>query len=241
MVISEIQDLCKSIAQDTTLPYKVVLAILYARAGRPCNACGGYGRKGGSDCTLCLGSGGPRGTRNEVEEAALWVRRNVQGIQAQIDKKEREEIARKGQKILEIEMWKKQNAHLCQVVADLLPGLFKTSLEDAIEEGRLTEDQIALLEQLHRKKQPAPPAGSEVAVLIQITSCGFDLNPKQQKYFRINFEAQPGWVGRIETSDPALESAGHAKASGMLKGTVAWSKDRYAILKDPLRFTPKDQ
>lgn len=175
-----------------------------------------------------------------MAEALSWVEANVGRVRALGEKRDARtpvlEAARRHREAVAVAAWKHDHAELWALVEDMLPCDFKYSVIEAIEANRLSPRQEEALRKLVAAKRrcDAPARGSNVEVLAVLTSARNWVNARHQAVFRIDFWVAKGWGGRIETTDPELVSAvqGRRTDDVLIRGSVVWNKETYAILSE---------
>ncbi len=228
---SEIKSMCQEIAQSTDLPVDWVLEHVYRRAGRPCSRCDGSGYLNSQTCFRCSGVGG-KASHASVTVALDWVKENIVYIKKQAAKKPLDEAER----CILVEAWKQDHHEEWSLLEGMMENDFRQSMIRAIEEGRITIDQPSALQRMVREKKRrevwAPPAGSVATATGWITKALHTMDAQNNKVFRMEFEVEDGWRGRIDLISTETIDAIQARMLDdiNLVGKVLWQKERYAIL-----------
>lgn len=223
--------MCQETAQSTDLPVDWVLEHVYRRAGRPCSRCDGAGFLNNLVCFKCSGVGG-KASHASVTHALVWVKENVDYIKKQAVRKSLTEA----EKRILVETWKQDHHEEWSLLEDMMPNDFRQSMLAAVEEGRITEDQTAALQRMVREKKKretwAPSAGSVVSVEGWLTKALHTVDSQNNKVFRVEFEVEDGWRGRIDVIQSETIDTIQARLLDDVKltGKVLWQKERYAIL-----------
>ena len=173
----------------------------------------------------------------------MWVRLHADQVKTSGEARDKRARERESERLWDAEVWKKDNHHV-RLIEDMLPSDFRDRLIRALDQGKLSEKQIAMLERTHADKllaerAVAPGKGSQVDVLVRVTRAAYDVTRGGQ-VFRIEFVAEAGWRGRIDTVSTGTVDASLRRRSDTVrvKGTIAWSTAHYAILNDPVQLTP---
>lgn len=237
MRASEIEALCAKTADLTGLALPWVLHHVYTRAGRPCSRCDGLGFLEDRPCSRCGGSGG-RASHASVAEALAWVASNTTKVRSLGERRDHRATEQRQKEVLEVLAWKKEHAELWAFLEDMLPSDFKYSVMSAIESRRVTQRQVEAIQKLveANRRCDAPAMGTQVDIRVVITGARIWFNTRGQRVFRIDFWVAKGWGGRVETTNEHLVASVQARRTdeGILRGAIAWSKESYAILEDPV-------
>ena len=226
MVDTEIQQLCHDLAQEVDLPVSWVKLYVDRKAGRPCRSCKGWGRFGLKDCQRCGGSGGPRGTRREVDIAIQWIRSHTEHIRKQITRQQFKQTQQVGMDEFHVIEWKLEHHDLWMVLEDMLPCPFRDKVLQEILDGDVSEESMEALSRKAKKRQMPPEKGQQVEESVYILKMNVGIGPHGH-YFRYDFESPKGWRGRFEMeNDPCLS----VLQTYVIQGKVVWSKDNYVIL-----------
>jgi len=235
--LSDIESLCSEVASATSLPIEWVQYHVDQRAGRSCRRCDGEGVYARGKCFRCDGTGG-KATPETVAEALEWVRANVSRVRELAAN--RAEAAKESRRKVSTEAleWKREHADLWELLEELNPSDFKSSVIDAVERAQVTEKQFEALEQMvesKRKAREAPPLGTRLDIEVSVSKHEYGLDGRGNRVFKLEFVTD-GWAGRVEIADEAQGSAvlwmlrGRDSSLVRLKATVVWRRGGFAIL-----------
>lgn len=241
MLASEIDILCDETARSTGLPVDWVLHHVNALAGKPCTRCGGSGIVLPGACFRCHGTGG-RASHVSVGNALTWVRANVEKVRSLGERRAAKapDIAAAHRRtiILAAETWKRDNPDLWEFLEDMLDNEFKLSLIRAVESGRVTPNQEDALRQMvaakKRRSAVAPLVGAQVSVRGMITYARHHADLRGQRVFRVEFDSEFGWRGRVDILNPKGIDRIQARHQDdvLVRGLVVWRKDGFAVLSE---------
>jgi len=237
VLLSEIDNLCAETAHSTGLPVEWVRHHVDSIAGRPCARCGGSGIVLPGACFRCKGTGG-KASHVRVALALEWVRDNIVKVRTLGEKRKKQAPKQESERRLAAETWKKDHAELWDFVDDMLDNEFKRSIVAAIEEARVTENQVTaltrLVEQKKRREAVAPLVGTRVDVRGTVTFARHCADLRGVKVFRVEFDTDEGWRGRVDTANTVIVDQIQARQHDVIiaRGTVVWRKDGFAILSD---------
>lgn len=239
MLLSEIHALCDDTAQSTGLPIDWILYHVFAQVGKPCPRCGGSGIVLPGACFRCGGTGG-RASHVGVVNALEWVKANAARVRALGEKRDAQapliEAAHARAALLAAETWKRDNADLWEFLEGLFDNEFKRSLVQAVEAGRISPNQEEALRKMlvahKRRATPAPLVGTRVDVDVTITDAKHCADMRGHRVFRVDFESEIGWRGRIDVEREGVVDRlqGRQHDLAHVQGLVVWRKDNFAIL-----------
>jgi hypothetical protein len=171
-----------------------------------------------------------------------WVRANVDRVRALGEKREAAapglEAAHRREAIVASEAWKRDHADVWEFLDGMLDGDFRRSMLRAVEEARVTEAQVEALRKMmaaqKRRDSVAPDVGSRVDAKGRLTSARHWSDPRGGRVFRVEFETEHGWRGRVDTTDPKTVNRiqGRRRDAVVVRGRVVWKRDGFAILSD---------
>lgn len=165
-----------------------------------------------------------------VSIALAWVRKNTQRIRVLGEKREADAPYRAsraaGQQFLRAQRWKLEHPDLWKVAQELGPGDFREAILRAIEGATLTTAQENALRNMSSRAAPARGATVDTSIVVRSARRHTD------RRFRVEFEANAGWVGKIEVKDENLATQIQTgSVSGLkVKGTVTWSQGSRATI-----------
>lgn len=234
---SEITRLCEGVATATSLPVEWVQYHVDQRAGRSCSRCDGTGVYARGQCFRCDGTGG-KVTPETVAEALAWVQDNVLHVRELAAK--RAEAAKEQRRKVSSEAvrWKREHGDLWELLEDLNPSDFKSSVIEAVEKARVTEKQKEALERMveaKKKAREAPPIGTLLDLEVSLSKYGYGRDGRGNRVFQLEFVAE-GWAGRVEIADEAHGSTvlwmlrGRDSTTVHIKASVVWRRGGFAIL-----------
>lgn len=174
--------------------------------------------------------------------ALEWVASHVDEVMAKGHKRvynaDLREYQEQASNLYDVEQWKRTYSHLIRVVEGLLDGDFKSRVLSFLDNDQIPPDSlVSTLQDIYdnecRKAVAAPDKGSDVDVEACLGKGTFHVE-RGRKVYRVPFNTST-WRGRIETvnDDIIALCQTYADAEVRLQGTVAWSKDNFAILRDP--------
>jgi hypothetical protein len=177
-----------------------------------------------------------------VADALSWVQANTARVRELGEKREADaplnEAERKRKLVLQVAEWKQDHADVWSLLEELTPSDFRSSVVKAIETAKVTDKQVAAIEQMIAKKKQArdaPPLGTDLDIEVSVTQYGFGFDGRGCKVFQMEFVAE-GWRGRVEITDEAQGAnvqwflRGRDAAPVRVRATVLWRKGGYAVL-----------
>lgn len=239
MLPSEIETLCAETSAITGIPVEDVLHHVHEKAGKPCSPCGGSGIMAQKACPMCGGTGG-KASYVRVTNALAWIKNNVTKLLAYSEKKRQLAVQEAAEKrhiqIVTSEGWKKDHPDLWDFLEGMQPGEFKASIMKAILEGDVSIEQETALHNMlqHKKRKEAltPIVGERVRIQSVIISAVHSFDLRGIRVFRVEFESEAGWRGRIDVSQSETVDKIQARQTDKvsLDGMVVWRREGYAIL-----------
>ena len=133
--------------------------------------------------------------------------------------------------------WKRENYDLFEFLEGMVAGDFRDAALRAVEEGSVTPSmEEAVREAARRRATAAPPLGVWVDVVASVDSAVEAVDRWGRPVLRVEFVADDGWRGRVETTDASQVRAWRGAAPGTafaVRGRVVWRIERLAVV-DPV-------
>ena len=238
MLASEITALCTEAAQSTGLPVDWVLHHVHSLAGHPCPRCGGSGIVLPGACFRCEGTGG-RASHVGVLLALNWVRSNTELVRSLGEKRAlratRTALEHLQETLLKVETWKRDHADLWDFLDGMEDGEFKRSLVQAVEAGRLSENQEEALHKMvlaKKQREQTPLVGARVDVPGLVAVARHTVDAQGHRVFRVEIDTLAGWRGRVDTTCSAIVDRvqGRSHDRVIVRGSVVWRREGFVIL-----------
>lgn len=133
--------------------------------------------------------------------------------------------------------WKRENYDLFEFLEGMVAGDFRDSALRAVENGTVSPSmEDAVREAVRRRATNAPALGVWVDVLATVDEASETVDRWGRPVLRIEFVADDGWRGRVETTDASQVRAWRGAKPGTsfaVRGRVVWRVDRMAVV-DPV-------
>lgn len=171
-------------------------------------------------------------------DALRWVLAHADDVrkaEAEVDRRTR--LERIHERTVASVRWKRENYDLLEFLEGMVAGDFRDSALRAVEDGTVSPSmEEAVRDAARRRSTAAPALGVWVNVIATVDGATETVDRWGRPVLRVEFVADDGWRGRVESTDASQVRAWRGVAAGTafaVRGRVVWRVDRLAVV-DPV-------
>lgn len=171
-------------------------------------------------------------------DALRWVLAHAEDVRRdEADADRRSRLAHIHGRTVASVTWKRENYDLFEFLEGMVAGDFRDSALRAVEDGTVSPSmEEAVRDAARRRSTAAPALGVWVNVIATVDDATETVDRWGKPVLRVEFVADDGWRGRVETTDASQVRAWRGAKPGTsfaVQGRVVWRVDRMAVV-DPV-------